>query len=466
MSDQLTRALACYALETNPDVVGEAPRHAVRALLDAFGAAMAAVHHPAAVAARRYAFTMPSARGALLWTTPFEVNVEAATLANSVLLRCNDFNDLYFGEKQWGHPGDLVGGVVTVSDALRTDGRQLLQAVIIGYDVTLELCDAISLGSRGWDYVNLVGIGATCAVGRLLGLSVTQLEHALSIAVVPHFASDQVESNELDEEGNLTLWKRFNGADAVRNAVYACSLAKAGARGALRPFMGTMGLFASLGIDDGDDVVARLLSRLVPGQALYRVKDTEFKMWPVGSRGQSAILAALRCREQIDHPWEIERLTVYADPAVINHLVKEDAFAPRSRETADHSLPYIVTVALFDGLVDNDSFSRLRYEDPGLRSFLMSRVKVHADDSLALGSAGGFPVRLEIETTDSKRITERAEKAPGHRDNPLTDGQLTEKVVGNCEPLLGRMEAEAFAEMLWKISELNDVRALTSRLVR
>jgi 2-methylcitrate dehydratase len=356
--------------------------------------------------------------------------------------------------------------VVTVADALRCDGGRLLEAVTIGYDVTLELCDVISLGARGWDYVNLMGIGATCAVGRLLGLSRAELEEALSIATIPHLASDQVESKDLDAAGNLTMWKRFNGADAVRNAVYACELARSGARGALNPFTGIMGMFAMVGIEDGEKIVGVLRERLDPATTRHRACDTEYKRWPVGSRGQAAILAALRVRERLDHPWQIDKVTVHADPAVVNHLVREDAYAPRSRETADHSLPYIVAVALLDGRVDNDSFRRLRYEDATLRAFLADRVEVVADEELALGAAGGFPVRLEIARSDGGTETEQAAKAPGHRDNPLTDEQMTEKVVEPGERLLGLEQARDFAELLWRLDEVQDVREVTRRLIR
>src|SRR5690606_33094090 len=133
------------------------------------------------------------------------------------------------------------------------------------------------------DYPNIVAIGATCAAARLLGLTETQTREAIAITIAPHFASDEVESSELNARGDLTMWKRFNGSDAIRQSVYACLLAEAGVEGVVRPIEGRHGLLAKMGLTPED--VASLYAALESPAALSRVAQTTYKRWPVGSRG-------------------------------------------------------------------------------------------------------------------------------------------------------------------------------------
>src|SRR5262249_41022915 len=106
-----------------------------------------------------------------------------------------------------------------------------LAALALGYEVVAAAFDAFSTAPGGWDYTNLVAFGGTCAIARVLGLDAEQTREALAMTVVPHFASDEIESGDLNARGDLTMWKRFNGSDAVRNALQACLLAQVGVEG-------------------------------------------------------------------------------------------------------------------------------------------------------------------------------------------------------------------------------------------
>src|SRR5438552_16436081 len=117
------------------------------------------------------------------------------------------------------------------------------------------------------------------------------------MTVVPHFVSDEIESGDLNARCDLTMWKRFNGGDAARNALQACLLASVGVEGAVRPFVGKFGFIAKLA-NKTDDAFTVLHARLDPRRPLARVCETYFKRWPVGSLAQSAIQAALQARQQ------------------------------------------------------------------------------------------------------------------------------------------------------------------------
>src|SRR5262249_47897316 len=172
------------------------------------------------------------------------------------------------------------------------DGSALLSALALGYEVVAAAFDAFSTAPGGWDYTNLVAPGATCAIARVLGLDAAQTREALAMTVVPHLASDEIESGDLNARGDLTMWKRFNGSDAVRNALQACLLAQVGVEGAVRPFVGRQGFMQKLA-NRSEDAIPVLKERLAPKRPLTRIAETNMKRWPVGSLAQSPIQPAL-----------------------------------------------------------------------------------------------------------------------------------------------------------------------------
>jgi 2-methylcitrate dehydratase len=347
-----------------------------------------------------------------------------------------------------------------------------LAALAVGYDVLGAAYDGFSTAPGGWDYTNLTAIGATCAIARVLGLSAGQTREALGMTVIPHFASDEIESGELNARGDLTMWKRFNGADAVRNALQACLLASVGVEGAVRPFVGKLGFIAKLA-NNSDEAIAILRSKLVTKNPLARIRDTYFKRWPVGSLAQSAIQAALRAREQIGDVARIKQVRVFAEEGAYEHLVeiRKDPWHPISRETADHSLPYIVAAAVLDGYVRTDSFDPGRVLDPARQRFLVDKVKVSAAPELGTLAGGklkraqaGYLSRVEIETIDGKVVHGDAAPFPGHPKNPYSDRDLAEKLRENMRPLAGAPRTEQLVAFLDSMNRGSRVRDLTALL--
>src|SRR5580704_11592729 len=140
----------------------------------------------------------------------------------------------------------MVSAVIAAAEWTNASVVKLLTALAVGYDVLGAAYDGFSTAPGGSDYTNLTAIGAACAIARVLGLDAGHTREALAMTVIPHFASDEIESGDLNTRGDLTMWKRFNGSDAVRNALQACLLASVGVEGAVRPFVGRQGFIAKL----------------------------------------------------------------------------------------------------------------------------------------------------------------------------------------------------------------------------
>lgn len=465
--DDVADALAAYAVETDTTLGPEATEVTTCVLFDAVAVALGALRHRAAQVARRYAYRFPMGNdGCAIWGTTKRATPEAASLANGVLLRCYDYNDLYVGKRSAAHPSDIIAGLVAVAEVTRASGRDLLSAIALGYEIILDLLDTLALAPGGWDYANLTAIGAACALARLIRLSRAQAREALAITVVPHLASDEIESGDLNARGDLTMWKRFNGADAIRQAVYACTLAAVGAEGVVRPFTGKLGLLRKL--QSTDNPLPYLRARLADRRPLARVGEVTMKRWPVGSRAQSAIQAALRARAKLADATRIKAVRVAADPSAYEHLVRvrQDPWHPMSRETADHSLPYIIATAVLDGMVRSESFAPRLVLEPNRQAFLqcvavkpLERLPARSD--VASGYASVYTTRVEIETLAGAVVTGEADVAPGHPDNRFGREDLETKLR---EGVGADVDAEALIAALWAVDRLESVRELTARL--
>jgi 2-methylcitrate dehydratase len=471
--DEVASLIASYTTAVSGKLDQEIERAAKAVLIDSIAVAVGALAHPAAIAARRHACRFPvAADGCVIWGSDRHTTPDIAALTNGVLLRCYDYNDFFVGARNSGHASDMVSGVVAAAEWKSSSGAKLLSALAIGYEVVGAAYDAFSTAPSGWDYTNLTAIGATCAIAHILDLDLQQTQEALAIAVVPHFASDEIESGDLNTRGDLTMWKRFNGSDAVRNALQACLLASVGVEGAVRPFVGRLGFINKLA-NKPDEAIPVLRERLRADRPLSRVKETYFKRWPVGSLAQSAIQAALAARGQAGDVSRIKEVRVFAEEGAYDHLVRirKDPWSPISRETADHSLPYIVAAAVLDGFIRTESFDPARVLEPARQQFLKEKVKLTSAPELGTLAGGklkraqaGYLSRVEIETIDGSVLHGAAAPAPGHPKNPFTDGDLAEKLRENCEPFADAEQTKELERLLFTVENLTSVRELTAVL--
>ncbi len=469
--DEVAALIADFTVQAPATLDARTTRAAKAVLIDSLAVCMGALTHPAAQAARRHAYRFATQDGCVLWGSAKRAMPELAALTNGVLLRCYDYNDFFVGQRNSGHPSDMMAGVIAAAEWVDADGATLLTGLAVGYEVVAAAFDAFSTAPGGWDYTNLVAFGATCAIARVLGLDTAQTREALAMTVVPHFASDEIESGDLNARGDLTMWKRFNGSDAVRNALQACLLAQVGVEGAVRPFVGKQGFIRKLA-NKSEEVIPVLKERLAPKRPLTRIAETNMKRWPVGSLAQSAIQAALAARAKVPDLHRIKQVRVFAEEGAYDHLVKirTAPYAPISRETADHSLPYIVAAAVLDGAVTTESFAPARVLEPARQAFVAEKVKAAPEAALGTIAGGkhkrhaaGYLGRVEIELDDGSVAYGEAKPFPGHPSNPFTDEDLAGTLKENMEPFAGPEQTARLAQCLGGI-ETGHVRELTALL--
>jgi 2-methylcitrate dehydratase len=458
VSDRITHLLAGYASDVVAEDLPEQITHEVkRRILDSIGVAVAGLDGDAPAAARAYAEDLPDPNGATIWGSHLQANPEVAGFANGVAVRYLDFNDTYLSREPL-HPSDVIAPLIALAEWHDRPANDLLAAIATAYEVSVTLCDAASLRTHGWDHVNYIGIGVACAAGQLLRLPVEGIEHAVSIAAVPHAAMRETRA------GELSMWKGAAAANAARNAVFATLLAEKGMTGPARPFEGEMAFARQL--LDGEGFVQEVLSRLEAEASPRRILDTHIKFWPVEYHAQSAVDAALQFPDGfLKGADRIKSIEIDTFDVAYQIIAKDpEKWDPKTRETADHSLQYIVVAALLDGEVTSWTFEPERFRDPRTLDILKEQVTVREDPELSAGYPGGIPNRITVTTTAEDREVREVRHPRGHARNPMADEEVVAKYRRNVE---GRLDAERVASverLVWDLDQEESLQPLARAL--
>jgi 2-methylcitrate dehydratase len=458
MTKPLARRLAEYVARLRyedlpPAVVHEAKRRFV----DSLAVAVGAMDADAFQIARRCALTvqgLPPIRLLGGGTSSFDW----ATFVNGLAIRYLDYNDTYLSLEP-AHPSDNLSAVLAVGELKQKSGRDLIVAAVLAYEIQCRLCDAASLRKHGFDHVTYGAISSCAAACKLLDCSVEQATHALGIAGVCNTALRQTRS------GELSMWKGCAFANAARGGVFAAYLAAAGMTGPAPIFEGELGFMKLL---TGPFQVAPLGAETGPpaGADDFMIGQTYIKFWPAEYHSQSAIDAALHLRREIGNPERIVRVDIHTFDAAVDIIAKDpEKWRPKTRETADHSLPYCTAVALLEGDVALASFDDAHLQDPRLLE-LISRIQVHRSPSHTARYPRGIPNTLTVTLADGTVLSKEVEFPRGHARNPMTDAEVEEKFRRLVEPRYGPGRTAAILQRLWRLEEVpqaEEVLALFDR---
>jgi 2-methylcitrate dehydratase len=454
----LAEKIARFATSLSYEDLPPSTVHEVkRRLIDTMGCAMGAWTAPPVRIARRLAGFSSSELGATVVGTDHETSPEMAAFANGAMFRYLDYNDTYLS-KEPAHPSDNFAATLAIADAFGLDGRALILGTTIAYEVQCRLCDAYSIRKRGWDHVTYGAFSTVAGCGAMLGFDVETMVHALGLAGVPNNAMRQT------RVGELSMWKGCAFANASRNGVFATLLAYLGLTGASQVFEGEMGFFKE--VCGGDTfTIERFGGPSLDGhQEPFMIDKTYIKKYPAEYHSQSAVDAA----EQIvaDHggpldPEMIEAVTIGTFGASYEIIGGEpEKWRPQSRETADHSLPYITCAALVDGRVTLETYDEARFRDEVLLG-VVAKTKVVLDPELdRVYPEGGIPNRVTVELTGGRQFEVRVDAPRGHALNPMSDDEVEEKFHSMADRMLTESGADEALEVMWsleRVAELDDV---------
>ena len=445
--DRTTEMLSSFACGLNYDDLTPQTVHQVkRVLVDTVACAMGGYLSEPAKIATQLARTVTSTLPSRIMGTKDCSSPDMAGFANSVMVRYLDYNDISVG----GHPSDSIPGALAMADYLGSDGRSVITSIVVNYEVGRRVGDYVQ-HALGWDHGILRSLGAACAAGKIMGLDQEHMSHAISLAVVPNLALGQT------RVGELSMWKGCAGPIGTRAGIFAAQLAQQGMTGPFEPFDGSEGLWAKM----LDNPV-----RLEGGWGEpYSINDTRLKFFPSQGGTQGPTGLAVELHSQISTSAEIEAIRIYLPSGLLLRAVSEpEKWHPKTRETADHSIPYLVAVALQDGAVTPDSFSPQRIQDPVLGA-LIDRMNVEADAEYTRRYPDEINCRIEITTTSGKQLAAHATYPKGHPRNPMTDAEIDAKFRSLSAELLAPRQYDRALSLLWSLEDQPNLGELFDALV-
>ena len=447
MTKTLAHQLADYACSLQFDDLSKEVVHEVkRRVIDSLGCALGAWNDEPCAIARKVASEFSARNGSTIIGTNHKAPSDWAAFANGCCIRYFDYNDTYLS-KEPAHPSDNISATLAIAESIGASGRELIAAIALAYEVQCRLCDAASLRARGWDHVTYGAFSTALACARLMKLDPEKTRHAVNIAGVACAAMRQA------RVGELSHWKGVAFANSARHGVYSALLARAGMTGPAPIFEGQMGFEKQLGVSLGS------VGEKFKG-APAMILNTSIKYWPAEYHSQSAIEAALFLRKQIGAGVEVKSITIESHDAAVDIIGSEpEKWKPETRETADHSLPYITAIALIDGEVTNKQFEPERFADPKIWKFL-ENVKVERNAELSAMYPGAVANIVHVDLSDGKRLTKRVDYPLGHARNPLKDAEVEGKFNALVVPALGEKRGRAIVDLVWKLDEAKNVDGL------
>ncbi|MDE2937754.1 MAG: MmgE/PrpD family protein [Chloroflexota bacterium] len=417
-----------------------------RMIIDTVGCALGGFASEPSKIARDIAGTVSSSQPCTIIGSGQTSSPDLATFANGVMIRYLDYNDGYTSQES-GHPSDSIAAVLSATEMAGLGGRRAITATVAAYETFCRLGDAATLRYRGYDHVTNGCIASVLGATRSLGLDENVTCQALNLGIAPNIALGQTRG------GVLSHWKGCAYANASRNAVFATMLAQRGMTGPEPIFEGEHGFFRAITQEP------YTLDTFGGGDVPFKISECSIKRFPLGQYSQTVVQAALEARESMPtlNVDDIAEVRIRTMRKAIDIMAgDEEKWDPKSRETADHSMPYTVAVALTHGGVHQDHFDEQYFRNPGLLD-LTARVKVEGTDEADRRAPEAMLCELDVITRSGDRYSAEVPYHRGHYKNPMSDAEVEAKFRSLAYDLLAPAQTDALLDKLWNLEQVEDI---------
>ena len=407
--DGTVRRLAEYACglrfaDLSPDAVHACKRR----IADTLGCAVAAFDAEPCRIARALALRGGVTNGARVLGTAHWALPELAAFANAAMGRYLDGNDCFPGGG--GHPSGVIAPVLAAAQVAGADARAAIAAIVVGYEVHRALHESLHVMAKGVDHAFYPAVAAAAAAANVLRLDRARTANAIALAVTANLPL------AVTRRGQLSMWKGVAEANGARNGLFAALLAQAGMTGPERPFEGALGLHHLVGPVDPD----------LLGRAPLAIVSADMKFYVTEYHSQGPLAAALSLRAGLD-PDAIAAIRIRTYAFAVKEIGSgPEKWRPTTRETADHSLPWIVAASLVAGGFSDAIFSPARFSDQRVLA-LADKITVVEEPDFTRAFPEKFRSRVEIELHDGTRRAAGLDFPHGHHDDPLTDAEVDDK---------------------------------------
>ncbi len=378
-----------------------------------------------------------------------KIDPVSAALANALMVRVMDYNDIYWKQDP-SHPSDIIPAAIACCERSASDGRELLVGIVLGHEFEMRFCEAAFPGirERGWHHATLTAFVSPIVAGRALHLDATKIQHAIGISASARATLGAVTA------GKLTMMKNTVDPLATQSGVLAALLADRGYTGPEHVVDGKEGLAHCLGPQWKLEVLTAGL-----GES-WRINQCGMKAFPTEALTHAPISAVLDLvREHDLKPEEVTKVHIRSLARAADILADASKYDPRSKETADHSLPYVIAAALVDRQVTPQQFTPQKISDPRIRAQL-KKVEVVADAEIEKLFPALQRVIVTIHTADGRALQRQLDYPKGDPRNPLSDREVEEKFEALAGPLLSQAARRKAMDAVWKLDKLESVGAL------
>jgi 2-methylcitrate dehydratase len=376
---------------------------------------------------------------------------DRAAFFNGALTRYLDFMDSYIAPGETCHPSDNLGAVLAAAEMRNASGKDFLTALAIAYQVQTRLSDVAPVRDRGFDHTTQGAYAAAAGIAKALDLSVEQIANAIAISGTANNAL------RVTRTGTLSHWKGLAYPNTAMAATHAALLAAHGITGPEAVFEGNKGFMQSIAGHFEIDWA---------NEDLERVQLTILKKHNAEIHAQSAIDAALDIRDRPSFAAGAVRAVRLKTFAVAHQIIgggeEGDKGIVRTKEEADHSLPYIVAVALLDGEVQPAQYSPERIRAADVQN-LLRKVTVTVDATLSKQFPRQLPADLEVELQDGKIFHAHRDDYHGFHTDPFDWAAAREKFDRVTLEFTNSAQRDALADTIACLDE-RPVSALTSLL--
>lgn len=445
--------LAAFAMRAS---IADMSPHALEQLkirvLDTIGVAIGALDAPPMVAIRDLLADLGGAPQATM-IGGGKTSPDRAAFYNSGLSRYLDFMDAYLAKGETNHPSDNLGAVLAAAESVQASGAELLSALAVAYQVQTRLSDVAPVRAKGFDHTTQGAYAAAAAAAKALRLPAEQIANAIAISGTANNAL------RVTRTGALSNWKGLAYPQVAKEGVFAALLASRGITGPAEVFEGNKGFKQTIAGPFEIDWAAEDLERV--GRTIIKKFDAEI-------HSQSALDAALDLRARDGfRPAAIAavHLTTFdVAYSIIGGGEEGDKRTVRTKEEADHSLPWMIAVALLDGEVLPQQYDPARIVAEDVQS-LMQKVTITPDAALSARFPDEMPAHLEIAMSDGRRVSAERSAYEGFHTQPLGWAAAERKFTRLTEPFA---DAALRTELIGVVRDLENrtATALTSLLGR
>jgi 2-methylcitrate dehydratase len=361
---------------------------------------------------------------------------DRAAFYNSALVRYLDYNDTYLAQKEACHPSDNLGAVLAAGEYAHGNGKEFLTALAVAYQVQCRLSDVAPVRARGFDHTTQGAYAAAAGAARALGLDQHKTAHAIAISGTANNAL------RVTRTGRLSNWKGLAYPNTASAATHAAFLAMRGITGPLEVFEGNKGFM---------DAIAGHFEIDWQRENLEAIRRTSIKKYNAEFHSQSALegILELRASEHL-RPEEIEHIDIAIFDAAYNIIgggEEGNKHEVRTKEEADHSLPYMAAAALLDGDVTPAQYTPERIRRQDIQD-LLRKVTIHPDESFSKRFPAEMPCRIQISLQDGRTLSIEKRDYEGFYTRPLSWEQAAAKFHRLAAPFVDSQRRAAIVDAI------------------